>query len=219
MISDAVTTVTPEQITAASAIHDHHMPGWARADRTLAGLSDSVPGFSRTAITVKGTAVDRLCSIHHPRLGDAIERLVEVMASPPEEPIAIVEAIAPITVSGQEHWHWGFASTFSHWFINGELSIQYHWAVDAVAFHFARTDWTSPAYRDFAEHVYALREASAPSCTIRELDRYLWLSGMYREWLEAEDRSRLGLNTEVQGLFGNAKPRVQRALRTLVGAA
>jgi hypothetical protein len=219
MISDAVTTVTPEQITAASAIHDHHMPGWARADRTLAGLSDSVPGLSRTAITVKATAVDRLCSIHHPRLGDAIERLVEVMESPPEDPIAIVEAIAPITVSGQEHWHWGFASTFTHWFIDGELPIHDHWAVDAATFHFGRAGWTPTAYRDFAEHVYALREASGLTCTIREMDRYLGLSGMYREWLGADDRSRLGMSSEVQGLFGNAKPRVQRALRTLVGTA
>ena len=36
--------VTPEQIAAATRIHDNHMPGWATTDRALALLAESVPG-------------------------------------------------------------------------------------------------------------------------------------------------------------------------------
>jgi hypothetical protein len=117
----------------------------------------------------------------------------------------------------RQRWPWSFASKFCHWFVDDDLPIYDHWPVRAMAHHFGAMARTTTAYRDFAEHVYALREASGLSCTIRESDCYLWLSGMYRAWLGAEDRNMIGLSSEVRGLFGNSKPRVRRALRTLLG--
>ena len=36
--------VTPDQIAAATLIHDEHMPGWAGTDRALTLLAEAVPG-------------------------------------------------------------------------------------------------------------------------------------------------------------------------------
>jgi len=217
--------VTPDQIAAADTIHDHHMPGWSTTDRALTLLAESVPGLDPDAVTLKAAAVDRLYYTRHYRLGDAIERIVEVLGPEPagpttvDEAIALVEAIAPIEVGGKDRWHWSFASKFGHWFLHDSLPIYDRWAIRAVAHHFGRIRWQTTAYRDFAEHVYALRDASGLECTTRETDRYLWLSGMYRAWNEAEDRGRLGLSGEVVGLFESSHPAVQQALAQLLGKA
>jgi hypothetical protein len=217
MISELVTGVTPEQIAAATRIHDEFMPGWARTDRALTLLADSVPGLHPDAIALKAAAVDRLYNTRHYGLDDAIGRVIEVMARPPAEPIAFVEAIAPVTVGGKLRWHWSFASKFSHWFIDDGLPIHDYWAIRSVVSHFGLTRWTSTAYRDLAEHVYALREASSLFCTIREMDRYLWLSGMYRAWLGAEDRGKLGLSGEVAKLFESQGAGTRLQLAELLG--
>jgi len=215
--------VTPDQIAAANAIHDHHMPGWAGTDRALTLLAESVPGLDPDAVTLKAAAVDRLYYTRHYRLGDAIERIVEVLGPEPARPtnaaeaIALVEAIAPIEVGGKDRWHWSFASKFGHWFLHDSLPIYDQWAIRAVAHHFGRIRWQTTAYRDFAEHVHALRDASGLECTTREMDRFLWLSGMYRAWGEAEDRGRLGLSGEVVGLFESGEPDAPHALAVLMG--
>ena len=136
-----------------------------------------------------------------------------------EEAISIVEAIAPIEVGGKPRWHWSFASKFGHWFVHGWLPIYDYWAIRAVTHHFGRIRWRTTAYRDLAEHVYALREASCLSCTPREMDRYLWVSGMYRAWVGAEDQGKLGLSGEVSGLFASHDPHVRHALAVLLGEA
>ncbi len=209
--------VEPDQIVAATAIHDEHMPGWAATDRALTLLAESVPSMSPDAITLKAAVVDRLYYTRHYHLGDAIDRIVEVLANPPEEPVAMVEAIAPISVAGKDRWHWSFASKFAHWFIDDSLPIYDQWAIRAASFHFGRIRWATTAYRDFAQHVHALREASGVSCTTEQLDRYLWLSGMYRAWDAADDKGKLGLSGEVLELFSNNAPAVRHALARLLG--
>ena len=178
-----------------------------------------MPGLDPDAITLKAAAVDRLYHTHVFRLGDAIDRIIEVMAGPPGEQIAFVEAIAPITVGDHQKWHWSFASKFAHWFIEGSLPIYDQWAVKAVAFHFGKIRWRTTAYRDLAEHIDALKEASGLSCTTSEMDRYLWLSGMYRAWVGTGDKSKLGLSGEVTGLFESRKSAVRIELARLLGGA
>lgn len=209
--------ISLQQIAAANAIHEDHMPGWASTDRALTLVGRSVPGHDLDAVTVKAAVVDRLYYTRHYRLGDSIDRIVAVMADPPVEPVAMVEAIAPLSVRDRTHWYWSFASKYSHWFIDDGLPIYDSWAIRAVSNHFGRMMWRTTAYRDFAEHVYGLREASNLDCTIREMDRYLWMSGMYRAWVGTEDRGRLGLSGEVAALFGSRDAGTTQTLTTLLG--
>lgn len=209
--------ITPGQIEAANTIHDKHMPGWASTDRALTLVGKSVVGHDLDAVTVKAAVVDRLYYTRHYRLGDAIDRIVEVMADPPAEPVAVVERIAETSIGDRSRWYWSFASKYSHWFVHDELPIYDSWAIRAVSHHFGRMAWRTTAYRDFAGHVYALREASGLGCTIREMDRYLWMSAMYRAWVGTEDRAKLGLSGEVRGLFESEAAVVKHALRSLGG--
>lgn len=209
--------ISPEQITAATTIHDQHMPGWASTDRALRLVGQSVPGHDLDAVTVKAAVVDRLYYTRHYRLGEAIDRIVEVLAAPPAEPVTVVERIAETTIGGRSRWYWSFASKYAHWFVDEELPIYDSWAIRAVSHHFGRMTWRTTAYRDFAGHVYALREASGLDCTIREMDRYLWMSGMYRAWVGAAEKDRLGLSGEVRGLLESGGPVVRAELRVLLG--
>jgi len=140
-----------------------------------------------------------------------------VMADPTAEAVGMVERIARTKVGDRFRWYWSFASKYSHWFVDDELPIYDSWAIRAVSYHFGRMTWRTTAYRDLAEHVYALREGSGLACTIREMDRYLWMSGMYREWVGTEDRTELGLSGEVVGLFESGDPGVQAELPVLLG--
>ncbi len=224
-VPQPIVPLLPTQIDAANAIHDRHMPGWAGTDRALTLLAESVPGLETEAVTLKAAAVDRLYYTRHYRLGDAIGRIIEVLGPEParpstaEEGVTLVERIAPIEVGNKVRWHWSFASKFGHWFLHDSLPIYDAWAIRAVRFHFGRIRWRTTAYRDIAEHVDALRAASGLSCTTREMDRFLWLSGMYRAWGGASDRSKLGLSGEVVGLFESDDPAVVGALGVLAGDA
>jgi len=223
MTDHLVHPVQPSQIAAATHIHDHHMPGWACTDRALTLLAEAVPGLDPDAVTLKAAAVDRLYYTRHYRLGDAIDKIVEVLGPAPAQPetvedaIALVERIAPIEVGGKLRWHWSFASKFGHWFLSGLLPIYDNWAIRAVSYHFGHIRWQTTPYRDFAEHVLALRDASALQCTTREMDRFLWLSGMYLAWATAIEKAKLGLSEEVAGVFQSRSLEVQHALVQLLG--
>ncbi len=218
-----IVSVAPRQVEAATLIHDSHMPGWAATDRALTLLVQCVPGLDPDAVTLKAAAVDRLYYTRNYRLGDALWRIVEVLGPEPARPatveaaIALVEAMAPIEVGDKTRWHWSFASKFAHWFLGDSLPIYDTWAIRAISHHFGRIRWRTTAYRDFAEHVYVLRDASGLQCTTREMDRFLWLSAMYRAWLAAADRGRLGLSGEVVGLLESQEPDALRALAALLG--
>ena len=49
------------------------------------------------------------------------------------------------------------------------------------------------------QNLLELRKRSGVSASLREMDRYLWLAGQYREWLKRGDDARI--NGELRGLF------------------
>lgn len=216
MTSEPLVMVTASQITAANLLHDEHMPGWAATDRALMLLAEAIPGFGQAEVTLKAAAVDRLYYTSHYRLLDAIGHIVEVMCQPPPEPIRLVETIAQTQVANGVRWHWSFASKLCHWFVNDNLPMYDAWAVRTISYHFGTMRRSSTIYRDFAEHVYSLRVSSGLACSVRELDRYLWLAGMYRAWIGASERVKLQLSEEVRGVFGSRETAVHAALKPLL---
>jgi hypothetical protein len=213
--------VTPSQLAAATVIHDEFMPGWAGTDRALTLLANCVPGLDADAITLKAAAVDRLYYTNLFWLDAAVDNITEVVANLPVEPVEVIERIAPLSVKGKTKRCWSFSSKFGHWFIDDSLPIYDQWAIRAIGYHFDKITWEPTAYRDFAQHVYALKEASGLSCTTRELDRHLWLAGQYRSWSacfgDPDKRKKLGLSGAAQDAFRNENPDLQQALRTILG--
>ncbi len=214
--------LTSAQVKAASVIHDLYMPGWASTYRALTLLAKLVPGWDTDSVLLKAAAVNQLYNANHYRLGEAAERISQVIRDgKPDEPVEVVEAIAPLPRAGKVSWFWAFASKFAHFFMDPDrIALYDNWAYEAVAYHMGKVAWDAPTgYRTFADGARVLRDAAGP-CTVRELDRYLWLSGMYRAWQASEDREgrkKLRLSEEVRALFENPVPAVKSALQQLLG--
>jgi len=208
--------VTAEQVAAATRIHDKRMPAWAASDCALDLLREALPGFEEPRALIKAAAIDRLYYSRHPRLVEAVRQIAEVMASPPMDPISIVEAFAPVPGDAGTACYWSFSSKFAHFFVDpGAFPIYDGWAIKSVRHHFGRLSWREGTpYRVFTNYVFALRELSSVSCSIRELDRYLWLCGMLRGWQSNRD---VEISREVRGLFENSSAEVQRELKLLLG--
>lgn len=214
MCPELLKPVTGEQVAAATRIHDHHMPQWAASDRALDLLGEALPGFDESAVLVKAAVVDRLYYSRHNRLVEAVERIVTTMANPPTDSVSIVEEIAPLRSATGIVRYRSFASKFVHFFVDPVATPIYDdWAVRAIRYHFGRLKWGDTAYRTFAEYVQGLRKLSGLSCSVRELDRYLWLSGMLRGW---QVRHEVEVSREVRGLFESHSPEVQADLQLLV---
>lgn len=209
--------VTDKQIKAATRIHDSHMPEWAAADRALDLLRESLPGSDETRVLIKASVIDRLYYARHDRLVEAVRKIAEVMANPPSDQIGIVEAIAPLDGDKGRTCYWSFSSKFAHFFIDPDtFPIWDDWAIRAVRHHFGRLSWANGTpYRVFSEYVFSLREQSDVSCSIRELDRYLWLSGMLRAWVG--DRT-VGISREVRSVFESESANVQKDVQLLIAS-
>ncbi|GHO80504.1 hypothetical protein KSD_82750 [Ktedonobacter sp. SOSP1-85] len=54
-------------------------------------------------------------------------------------------------------------------------------------------------YKAFLENIDRLKKGAHLLCTNKELDRYLWLAGLYREW--QHDPAKKKMNVEVAELF------------------
>lgn len=71
MIGPPLILICGEQVEAATAIRDGHMPGWASTERAMALIAEVVHGLECDAVTVKAAAVHRLYCTHCHHLGDA----------------------------------------------------------------------------------------------------------------------------------------------------
>jgi hypothetical protein len=207
--------ITADQIAAATQIHDHHMPGWAASDRALDLLSETLPGFNAEEVLIKAATIDRLYYARHLRLIEAVDRIIEVMADRPTDPIAVVENIAALANADATTHYCSFASKFAHFFVDPRaVSIYDGWAIATIRSHSGRLSWKGRhPYRVFAEYVFALSDASGLCCSVRELDRYLWLSGMLRGW---RANPSVGISREVRAVFESRNDEVQGCLTRLL---
>lgn len=212
-----VTPVTQAQIDAANALH-HRLPKWAATDRAFERLGRHF-GWDHESCILKAAAINDLYSTRVYAIWRMAEHLMNVMAKPAEDPAELVELIASLpdddgTVPRQ---HWSFASKIGHFFVDGDrFPIYDSFCRDMIAWHLGRggciADATNP-YRAFIANLERLREASGLSVTLRDLDRYLWLTGQYREWLDRGGEATL--NGELRSLFEDDDREVQRLLGEL----
>jgi hypothetical protein len=86
-----------------------------------------------------------------------------------------------------------------------------------LAFHLGPTEHVSDQanpYRAFVRNIERLRELSGLTCSLRDMDRYLWLTGQYREWLRDPDEATT--NSELRSLFDVPAEETQADLRLVL---
>lgn len=216
MDAQPVADIRPDQIAAATEIHDLHMPGWAASDRALDHLREALPDFHECSVLAKVAAVNQLYNARHDRLVEAAEKIADVLLDPPDDPVLLVEKIAPLKQDRGCRWYLSLASKFGHFFVDADhLPIYDAYAIHALRHHFGRLKWAGKgtAYRAFVGYVHVLREHVDPPCSLRQLDRYLWLSGMCRAWQKDSD---VQISREARALVESTNPDVQKLLQQLV---
>jgi hypothetical protein len=212
-----ITPVTQSQIDAANTLH-HRLPKWAATDRAFERLGQHF-GWDHEGCILKATAINDLYSTRVYAIWRMAEHLMNVMVSPPDAPASLVEAIAclPDDDGSIARKHWSFASKIGHFFVDGDrFPIYDSFCRDMIAHHLGKGGCVSDAgnpYRAFIANLECLRKASGLSATLRDLDRYLWLTGQYRELLVKGEGAQL--NSELRLLFEDDDPEIQRLLGQL----
>jgi hypothetical protein len=209
--------VTQQQIDAANVLH-HRLLKWAATDRAFERLGQHF-GWDRESCILKAATINDLYSTRVYAIWRMAEHLMNVMVDPPDDPAALVEKIASLPEDDGTvlRKHWSFASKIGHFFVNGDLYPIYDsFCRDMILYHLGRNSYstdTGNPYRAFIMNLDRLREVSGLSVTLRDLDRYLWLTGQYREWLDKGDKARL--NSELRSLFDDDDTEVRQLLGIL----
>jgi hypothetical protein len=95
-----------------------------------------------------------------------------------------------------------FASKFVHFFVDRDrYPIFDSYALGGLRHHLSGTKLSTDNPPPYAHYVGALNnlvELAGLACSGRELDRYLWLSGLYRTWSRNPSAQ---INVEAKRLF------------------
>jgi hypothetical protein len=208
-----------EQIDAAARLHSR-LPYWEATDKALDDLSSRFPEFDLSACLLKTVAINQLYGTNV-LAATRMARHVESEMSKAEH-ADLVEDLATVRFGDKVRRHVSFASKFAHFFVDKETyPIFDSYAADGLRRRLSNAAVRSgevPLYRDYVAAHRALRDLANLPCSGRELDQYLWLSGLYRTW----ERNRAApINVEASGLFASATadPVVADDLRRLSGAA
>lgn len=135
---------------------------------------------------------------------------------------ALVERLAALPKTPAQsvaRRHFSFASKFAHFFIDRERFPIYDSHADGmVAYHLGRKEREKDPehpYRAFVKNLHTLRERAGITCSAAELDRYLWLAGLYRAW---RHNAKSQINIEVARLFESPSSEATAHLAALLPA-
>ena len=204
------------QVEAANRLHGKLLQ-WQITDRALQALHVNLPGFDIEATLLKVAAVNQLYGTNVYAVMRMAQHITKIMlVADKMEDADLVEKIASLP----SRKHRSFASKFAHFFIDMErFPIYDSYAVKMVLHHLGKQGQdrkTEYPYKAFVEDLHILRRNAQFSCSIRELDHYLWLAGLYQVWLRNPDSP---VNTEVKELFELLSSRAPDELTKLMSKA
>lgn len=207
------------QLDAASRLYGR-MKQWVDSNQALNALSGQWPDFDLDAVIIKVVAVNQLYGTNLYAAIRMARHIVVVVrdvthnpGNVPVDDIELVERMAELPVVSDHERpkrFISFASKFAHFFIDGakQFPIYDQYAVNMVGYHLGRANEvlhpTRP-YWAFVKNLEKLRDLAHLTCTSDELDRYLWLAGLYLEW-ERDPEAKI--NSEARNLFEQPSPDV-----------
>lgn len=205
------------QVEAAQRLH-HRYDQWRTTDKALARLAEHFPGFGPEETLLKVAAVNALYGTNVYAIGRMAEHVRSVMldAGTGVADSELVECIAALPkTEGQrtDRTHYSFASKFAHFFVDPDrFPIYDYYAAAMVRYHLGRgglVDDSRHPYRSFVANFRKLKTLAGFPMSTRDLDRYLWLAGQYREWIR---RPTSAINTELRRTFETPTPEVAEDL-------
>ena len=205
------TPIMSEQMAAAGKLFCR-CPAWSASEEGFTRLRKALPSFDLPSTLIKAGAVNDLYSTHVFGIWAMARHIVDVMPSLRDaDPVAAVLRIAKPLPGTTGPTHRSFASKFAHFFIGPDsFPIYDSFCERMVKWHLGAGNAViaGDPYETFSANIVNLRELSNLNASFRELDRYLWLGGQYREWLKKGDGA--FINRELRELFedesGEAAP-------------
>ena len=209
--------LTEAQLAAAGTLHAM-LAQWRLTDEALRRLQDALPAFGPEESLLKVVAINGLYGTNVFALVRAATHVEKVLAAAnlttagPE----LVESLAdiPTTSSGRLRRHVSFASKFAHFFISADrFPIFDAYAERMMLLHIGPSALRNPQrpYEAFVANLERLTREYGLRSTYRELDRYLWLAGLYRAYVDGKRT----LNAEALRMFEKPSPEQRRLLQAL----
>ena len=134
----------------------------------------------------------------------------------------IVEQIAalPSREGEKRRMSISFGSKFCHFLVNPiRFPIYDDAAREAIRLHLGAKAYVAKKtnrYLDFCEKFETLRKLAKLKCETKELDRYLWLTGMYMRWLKEKSKKNPRVNAELKELFQRASPAIAADMKAML---
>lgn len=195
------------QIDAACHLHER-LDDWRLSDAVLTQVRRAFPGFDREACLLKSIAVNTLYATQVFAIVRMARHVHDKLATCDLASVSIdlVDRIAALPREGDGHSRQfvSFAAKFCHFFVEEERFPIYDEAARTMLkLHLGRAyiDDRKRPYPGFCQNVMRLRELGGLDGPGRDLDRYLWIAGMYARWLAQRDRKDPLVNRELLGVF------------------
>lgn len=206
-----------QQVDAACRLHTL-IGQLGQTDAALVRLGKVLPGFDGEACLLKTVAVNTLYAtqvLAITRMARYIKSVLantDLKAAGPE----LVERIAllPSDKPGKARQHVSFAAKFCHFYVDEDRFPIYDEAArNVIKLHLGKKEYiinTDSPYLAFCENLKRLRTGARLKEHGRELDRYLWITGMYMRWLKERHTKNPRVNADLLRAF-RQPTRVQAA--------
>lgn len=218
---DLAVSLTQAQVEAASQLRDH-MPLWQATDQALSRLGRCLPSFELEAVLLKVAAINQLYGTNVYAVTRMAQHITFLMSSVAGDNSAIdlverIAALPPSKPAGKSRFHLSFASKFAHFFVDAmHCPVYDSYAVATLTQHLGSKglvrDSAHP-YAAFVANLDRLRTLTGLACGYGELDRYLWIAGLYRAWFK---NAKAEINTEAAMLFSSPPPELVDPLAALL---
>lgn len=198
--------LSSSQVEAACRIHDR-LKQWQLSEQALLQLRERMPGFDATACLLKSVAVNAIYGTRVFAIVRMAQWVEKIMAKPDEAVPNLVETMANLPKKHgekKERSFTSFAAKFCHFFVDEERFPIYDEAArNTLKRHLGKdyVDKKEQLYVAFCGNFSELFNRSGLTCRSRELDHYLWLTGMYQRWLKNRDKPSPLVNEELLKLF------------------
>lgn len=214
--------LSQQQVNAAARVHDK-LKMWLRAESTLQLLSARCPEFTQEACLLKAVVVNDIYGTQlfaTVRMASHIHSIFENSDYSPGD-IGLVDRIAqlPPKAGDKPRLAISFASKFCHFFVNAEdFPIYDDAARDTLKLHLGSgcTIEQSKPYASFCKNFRNLHALAKLTATTKELDQYLWLTGMFIRWQKEKAKSNPRVNAELKAMFQSPGPELGSALKTML---
>lgn len=222
---DLAVPLSQEQVDRAGRVHQG-MPQWRLSDTALETLAEKVPGFSAEACLLKTVAINALYGTQLLATGRMAAHIERLLAGTMVRTAGfeLVEEIASLPAPGgqKQRRFVSFASKFCHFFVNFTRFPMYDEAArEALKMHLGADACESKQthrYLIFCERVQTLRERANLTCGIKDLDQYLWLTGMCLRWRKEKSMRNPRVNAELTAILQRPSAAIAGEIRAMLPA-